>query len=201
MSFENTGQPDWEWWANLWPEPKSLLREIGIEEGTRVADVCCGDGYFTLAAAELVGDEPVYAIDLDAGLLERLERRADERGVRAIETIRGDARHLPELLPHEVDLVLLANVLHGVPDPVSLAEAVREVLASGGRFVVVNWHDRPREETTVPRGDGDPEPRGPPTELRLSPDETEETVGEAGFELESVADIPPYGYHYVAVFE
>ncbi|WP_255169338.1 class I SAM-dependent methyltransferase [Natrononativus amylolyticus] len=202
MSFERTGQPDWDWWGNLFPDPQRLLRDVGVGDGTRVADVCCGDGYFTLAAAEQVGDEPVYATDIDPEMLGRLERLAAERGLTTVEPIEGDARNLPELLPENVDVVLLANVLHGVPEPAALADAVRDVLASDGRFVVINWHDLPREETTVPRGDDDaPEPRGPPTELRLSSEQAEAVVDEAGFDLKSLADVPPYEYHYVSVFE
>jgi len=47
-------------------------------------------------------------------------------------------------------------------------------LKSGGRFVVVNWHQRPREETTILG-----EPRGPKTDLRMSPEQTIKSV-EAG---------------------
>jgi hypothetical protein len=59
---------------------------------------------------------------------------------------------------------------------------------------VVNWHPRSREETTVLG-----EPRGPKTELRLSPEETIRSVEAGGMRLASRIDIPPY--HYAVVFE
>jgi hypothetical protein len=57
--------------------------------------------------------------------------------------------------------------LHSVPDRPRLAGAVRDVLRPNGRFAIVNWHQRPREQTTVLG-----EQRGPKTELRLSPVQT-----------------------------
>ncbi|ERH02614.1 MAG: hypothetical protein J07HN6_00652, partial [Halonotius sp. J07HN6] len=64
-----------------------------------------------------------------------------------------------------------------------------------GRFVVINWVNRSRKATTVAG-----EPRGPPTDLRLSPDETQRMVeGASDLVLTERVDIPPY--HYALVFE
>jgi predicted methyltransferase len=92
-----------------------------------------------------------------------------------------------------VEFVLLANTFHGVPEQTALARAVAAALKPGGRFAVVNWHKRPREETTVLG-----EARGPRTELRMSPEETRAAVEPAGFELKNLIELPPY--HYGAVF-
>ena len=69
-----------------------------------------------------------------------------------------------------------------------------ETLRPGGRFAIVNWQRRPREETTILG-----EPRGPRTELRISPEQTIEAVESAGLTLLHVIELPPY--HYGAVFE
>ena len=188
--FENTAQPDRDWWAALWPDPEGTLRALGIDGGT-LADVACGDGYFTLSAADLA--EYVYAVDLDAELLAGLEDALDERDIENVEPIEGDARELPSLLPERVDTVLLANTFHGVDDRTAFAESIRDVLEADGRFVVVNWHDRPPEETTVLG-----EPRGPPAELRMTPDETIEAVESARFETADTVALDPH--HYGVVF-
>jgi ubiquinone/menaquinone biosynthesis C-methylase UbiE len=187
--FQNTAHPDREWWTTLWPDPEGTLRDLGV--GGVLADVACGDGYFTLAAADLV--DRVYAVDVDPGLLDRLEAAAEEAGVDRVETVAGDARELPSLLPERVDAVLFANTFHGVDDREEFAAAVRESLAEGGRFVVVNWQDRPPAETTVLD-----EPRGPPEDLRMTPDETVAAVEPVGFEAVETVDLEPY--HYGVVF-
>ena len=138
--FRNTAQPDEDWWATLWPDPADTLRRLGIDGGT-LADVACGDGYFTVPAADLV--DRVYAVDLDADLLGDLEDRARAAAVENVDPIQGDARTLPSLLPEPVETVLFANTFHGVDDGTAFAETVRGALTDDGRFVVVNWHDRP----------------------------------------------------------
>jgi hypothetical protein len=72
--------------------------------------------------------------------------------------------------------------------------ARRTLRSSRGRFAVVNWHRRPREQTTILG-----EPRGPKTELRMSPEQTIEAVQAGGLKLAQLVEVPPY--HYGAVFE
>jgi hypothetical protein len=61
-------------------------------------------------------------------------------------------------------------------------------------FAIVNWHAKPREETTVLG-----EPRGPATELRMTPQQTIATVEPSGLILRDQIEVSPY--HYAAVFE
>ena len=92
------------------------------------------------------------------------------------------------------DLAFLANAFHGVPDPARLATAVKAALKPSGRFAIVNWHARPRERTTILG-----EPRGPKTELRLTPEKTIGAVKMDGLQFLTLVEIPPY--HYSAIFE
>jgi len=143
--FQNTRQPDWDWWGKLWPAPGETLRRLDVNAGDTLAEIGSGNGYFALPAARIADLAPVYALDID-------ERAAFVR--EAFESLRP-----------------------------------------GGRFIVVNWKDIPRERTPVAG-----ELRGPPTELRLSPDETERAVLDAAeFTLARSVELPPY--HYGFVFE
>ena len=97
-------------------------------------------------------------------------------------------------MPQPVDHVFLANAFHGVPDKPRLARAVHNVLKPGALFAIVSWYARPREETTVLG-----EPRGPATELRMTPEQTIEGVEPGGLKFRNRVDVSPY--HYGAVFE
>ncbi|QLH76644.1 class I SAM-dependent methyltransferase [Halosimplex rubrum] len=193
--FQNTGQPDWDWWSRLWPTPGATLRKLGLASGESVAEVGCGSGYFALPAARIAEPEPVYAIDLDASLLDELDSLAEQQDIENVVPIHGDARNLTGVLPEPVTTLVVANTFHGVDDQAGLVEQAFEAIESGGRLIVVNWHERPRETTTV---GGDP--RGPPTGLRMTPEETEAAVlSTASFERDRQVELPPY--HYALVFE
>ena len=157
-----------------------------------VIDLCSGDGWFTLQIAKVAGH--VVAIDIDQNLLEVARHRLNESGVINCDFVAGDAYELAKLAPRAADFVFMANAFHGVPDQSRLARAVVEALKPTGRFAIVNWHQRPREETTVLG-----EPRGPRTELRLSPEQTIKTVEAGGLKLARLIEVPPY--HYGAVFK
>ena len=180
------------WWEALWPDPASVLVRIGLKPSMDVIDLCSGDGWFTLQIAKVA--QHVAAIDIDPTLLEVARVRLMEAGVTNCSFVAGDAYDLARLWPQPVDLVFMANAFHGVPDPARLAMAVKAVLKPGGRFAIVNWHARPRERTTILG-----EPRGPKTELRLTPEKTIESVKVDGLKFSMLIEIPPY--HYGAIFE
>jgi SAM-dependent methyltransferase len=190
--FQGTEMPTAGWWEALWPDPAGVLAAVGVKPGMQVIDLCSGDGWFTLQIAKIARD--VIAIDIDPNLLEVARLRLAEGGVTNCTFAPGDAYELATLVPVPADFVFMANAFHGVPDHARLAGAVRAALKSRGQFAIVNWHQRPREETMILG-----EPRGPRTELRMPPSETIASVEPAGLSLLQVVDVPPY--HYAAIFE
>jgi SAM-dependent methyltransferase len=190
--FSGTEMPNAGWWEALWPDPVAVLAAVGVKPNMAVMDLCSGDGWFTLQIAKLA--RHVVAIDIDADLLDVARHRLTESGVTNCDFVAGNAYELTRLWPRPVDFVFLANAFHGVPDRARLARSIHDALLPSGLFAVVNWHRRPREETTILG-----EPRGPKTELRMSPSETAQAVEAGGLKLHRVVEVPPY--HYGAVFE
>ncbi len=190
--FVGTEMPTAGWWEALWPDPAGVLAKAGIKPGMDVIDLCSGDGWFTLQIARIA--RHVVAIDIDPALLDVARHRLNESRLTNCDFIAGDAYDIRRLWPQPVDLVFLANAFHGVPDRPRLAASVRDALKASGRFAIVNWHQRPREETNVLG-----EPRGPATELRMSPEQTVAAVEAGGLRLAKLIDVPPY--HYGAIFE
>jgi SAM-dependent methyltransferase len=191
--FEGTGMPDPGWWEALWPDPAKVLRDVGIQPGMDVVDLCCGDGWFTLPLCRIA--RAVIAIDIDAALIEVARTRfAKSGGAPNCTFIQADAYDIATAIPQPVDHVFLANAFHGVPDKPLLARAIHDVLKPGGLFAVVSWYPRPREETTLLG-----EPRGPATELRMSPEATIASVEPGGLKFRNLVDVS--SYHYGAVFE
>jgi SAM-dependent methyltransferase len=188
--FQGTGMPDPDWWQALWPDPAGVLAASGLRAGMRAIDLCAGDGWFTLPMAKVASR--VAAIDIDPVLLDRARQRLTDGNATNCDSIEGDAYDIASLAG-PADFIFMANAFHGVPDPLRLAKAVHSALTPDGIFAIVNWHRRPREETTVLG-----QPRGPATDLRMTPDATIRSVKNSGLQLARVIEIPPY--HYGIVF-
>jgi ubiquinone/menaquinone biosynthesis C-methylase UbiE len=190
--FEGTGMPDSGWWEALWPDPAKVLSEVGIRPGMDVVDLCCGDGWFTFPLAQLA--RSVLAIDIDGALLQAAKVRIAERGGASNCTfVAANAYEVGRVVQAPVDHVFLANAFHGVPDKPRLASAVRDALKPGGAFSIVSWYAMRREETPVLG-----QPRGPATELRMTPEQTIAEVLPSGLRHLRTVDVSPY--HYAAVF-
>lgn len=184
--------PDPDWWNTLWPRPEEALDRLGLDNAAEVVDLCCGDGLFTIPLAKMV--RYVTAIDLDPEMLAAARNRALAEGITNCTFTMGDAYDLVELVPDHADAVLLANTFHGVPEQTRLARAVAVILRPSGRFIVINWHRQPREQTTVLG-----KPRGPKTEMRMTPEDVATVVIPSGLRPVHIIELPPY--HYAAIFE
>lgn len=184
--------PTTGWWEALWPDPAGILARVGVKAGMDVVDLCSGDGWFTLQISKIA--DRVIAIDIDPTLLNVARVRLAEDGIANCAFIEGDAYVIDKLIAQPAELVFMANAFHGVPERTRLAGAVANALRPHGRFAVVNWHARPREETTILG-----EPRGPASELRITSEATQASVEPAGFRLHQLVELPPY--HYGAIFE
>ncbi|MGA2665503.1 MAG: class I SAM-dependent methyltransferase [Nitrososphaerales archaeon] len=118
-------------------DPYDWLRDSGVVAGQRVLEVGCGPGFFTLPAAELVGDGgSMVALDNNPAAVDFVGRKIRRHGTRNARAILADAARtgLPE---GSQDLVFLYGVIHalwGNLDEV-LAEANR-VLEPGGALSV-----------------------------------------------------------------
>ncbi len=191
--FPATAMPDRDWWTVLWPNPERVMCALGLEPGMVVVDLCCGDGYFTAPLTRIVAGQ-VYGVDIDPAMLELTRIELERAGTTALGLICADARDLPDLLPGKVDYVLIANAFHGVPEKIEMARAVEAVLNPKGWLAILNWYPLPREKTSVLN-----KPRGPKTEMRMSPEQVRAAVEPAGFQLSDLVELPPY--HYAAIFQ
>ena len=184
--------PDPDWWNTLWPRPDRVLETLNLDKAAEVVDLCCGDGLFTIPLATMV--RHVTAIDLDPEMLAAAGNHAVAERITNCTFVVGDAYDLVELVPDHADAVLLANTFHGVPEQTRLARAVAAILRPCGRFIVITWHRRPREQTTVLG-----KPRGPKTEMRMAPEDVATVVIPSGLRPVYTIELPPY--HYAAIFE
>jgi SAM-dependent methyltransferase len=105
----------------------AFVRLSGLPAGTRVADLGCGSGVFT----ELLRRRGYQGVGLDISPKLIALGRQKYPG---LELIEGDAENLP-FEGASLDGVLLSGLVHHFPNPRRLADEVKRVLKSGGKFV------------------------------------------------------------------
>jgi len=112
------------------------LRLVGLQPGERFLDVAAGSGGLSLPAARLGAQ--VLATDWSPAMIERLEARADQEGLRNVGARIMDC-HALDLPDHSFDVTGSQFGVMLVPD---LARALREmvrVTRPGGRVLVIAY--------------------------------------------------------------
>ncbi|TNF86754.1 MAG: class I SAM-dependent methyltransferase [Gammaproteobacteria bacterium] len=98
----------------------------------RILEFGCGTGTTAVHHAPHVAH--IDAIDISQNMLDIGQRKADEAGVSNITFTRGTLREF-QAPPESLDAVLGLNVLHLLPDRISVIEEVARILKPGGIFV------------------------------------------------------------------
>ena len=111
---------------------------LGIKEGTHVADIGAGSGWFAVRAAKRAGNTGiVYAVDINPESIAYIDRRTRQEGVRNLRTILSKQDD-PKLPPRSVDSVLLLKTYHEVAHPVLLLENLRKSLRNGAKIGIID---------------------------------------------------------------
>jgi len=123
------------------------LRIIRIMEGSTVADIGAGSGYFTTRMARLVGARgKVYANDIQPGMLDIIRRKLDRERIANVELILGDTDN-PKLPAASLDLALMVDVYHEFSQPQTMLRHIREALKPDGRLILLEYR---AEDPRVP---------------------------------------------------
>ncbi|MHC2070218.1 class I SAM-dependent methyltransferase [Bremerella sp. T1] len=126
---------------------EKMLKNLGVEPGMTVCDMGCGNGFYSLQMAKLVGENgKVLAVDIQPEMLRLLKARAAEQEIDNIELILGDIDD-PKLPKEKVDLILCVDVYHEFSHPVEMLKGMRESLKPDGKIALLEFR---MEDPNVP---------------------------------------------------
>jgi len=168
--------------------PSEVVAQTGLMMGQTVADLGCGNGFYVLPAAQMIGNTgTVYAVDVMEQKLAATVSIANQFGYKNVRVIQADlAKPLFEIPANSCDLVIVGNILHEISTQDQLIKSIYRILKSPGRVVVVEW-----KRTATPFG--------PPLERRMDQQKIEILLMQSGFRKDK--DLLADGYHYAVLFE
>ena len=121
----------------------ATIRTLQLRPGDIVADIGAGSGVFEapLARAVTAGDKAgkVYAVDIDQGLLDAIEKKRNEYRIANVVTVLGRFAD-PNLPSRDVDVAFINDVLHHIEDRAGYLKNLAGYLKPSGRIAVIDFH-------------------------------------------------------------
>ena len=168
-----------------WQKPDQIMDALNIAEGSAVADIGAGAGWFTIRLARRVGPNgTVYAQDVQRLMIEAIRRRVQREGLQNVQPRQGSGTS-PNLYPKSVDAALLVEVYAEIEvgDRVTFLRNLTQALKPNGMIGIVNWKP----------GEGGP---GPNADARVPSEVVEADARTAHLRVRALENLP---YQYLLV--
>ncbi len=136
------------------------VARLKLQPGDVVADIGAGSGIFEgpLAKAVAPGGK-VFAVDIDQGLLDAIEKRTQEFKLTNVQTVLGKFTD-PSLPTHEVDLAFINDTLHHIESRAEYLKNLAGYMKPSGRIAVIDYipgkgghPDQPELQVSKEQGD------------------------------------------------
>ena len=172
-----------------WQQPDQVMDRLGISDGSKVADIGAGGGWFTVRLARRVGPNGVvYAEDIQKPMIESIARRVKREGLANVKTILGTYDDPGfQSIGAKLKAVLMVDTYTQVREPVALLKHIAPALAPEGRLGIVDFKTD---------GAGGP---GPPLAERINPETIKAQATLAGLTLLREESFLRYQYFLIFV--
>jgi ubiquinone/menaquinone biosynthesis C-methylase UbiE len=166
-----------------WQKPDQIMDALKIVDGSVVAEIGAGGGWFTIQLARRVGPSGlVYAEDIQPLMIEALKRRVQRENLTNVRTVLGTTQN--SRLPHGLDAILIVGAYHEMENPVAVLKDAADSLKPQGRIGVVEYTP----------GAGGP---GPDPDQRVGPETVVKGATAANLQVISRETIPPFMFMLV----
>ena len=127
----------------MFSDPEKNIKQFSLGKGMYVADFGTGSGFYSLAAAEAVGETGrVYAIDIQKDLLAKLKTEARTvRHLMNLEIVWADLEHIggTRLRENSMDAVIAANIFFQLENKDGACMEIKRILKNNGRVLFIDW--------------------------------------------------------------
>jgi SAM-dependent methyltransferase len=160
---------------DAWQMPDRVIAALELQPGQSIADIGAGTGYFSSRLARATAAPTVFAVDIEPSMVAYLKTRAAREGLTKLTAVQAGADG-PNL-PAPVDMILIVDTYHHIPDRIAYFTKLKASLRPGGKLAIIDF-----------RKDA---PAGPPAEFRFTADQISAELDRAGFTLATQHDFLP----------
>ena len=158
---------------DAWQMPARVIDALALKPGMKVADIGAGTGYFSMRLAR--APVSVFAVDIEPAMIDYLKKRAASETLSNVTPVLATAT-TPNL-PEPVDVVLVVDTYHHLPNRPTYFRELRKSLRPGGRVAIVDFRKTA--------------PEGPPAHFRFTPEQIQDEMKQAGYQLDVAHDFLP----------
>lgn len=168
--------------------PGKIIGQLGLKPGDKITDLGCGSGFYTMAAAKIVGNTGrVAGVDVQDTKLTATKSISLQNNLHNVEVYKADLEKPFHGIPSGgEDAVIMASIVHEVKGRAAVIQNAYSLLKTSGHLLVVDW----KKETS---------PFGPAMEKRVSEKEIRSELESSGFK--HIKDLDADLYHYAMVFQ
>jgi SAM-dependent methyltransferase len=150
-----------------WQKPDEVVRALKLAPEAAVADIGAGTGYFATRLARALPRGRVYGVDAEPDMVHYLEERAQRENLVNLTPLL--ARPDDPAIPSRVDVVIMVDTYHHIPERERYFQLLQKSFRTGGRLAIIDF--------TLES------PVGPPVRSRIPAGRVKQEMARAGYRL------------------
>ncbi|MCW8929491.1 MAG: methyltransferase domain-containing protein [Gammaproteobacteria bacterium] len=136
-TFESPGR-------EVFDEKETILQEIQIQPGMRIADIGAGTGFYSIAFAQQTGEKGlVYAVDISSDFIKNILLRANNQSLNNIKGVINNQKEIG-LSKNSIDLAFICDTYHHFEYPLTTLQSIYQALDTGGKLIIIDFKRDPQ---------------------------------------------------------
>jgi SAM-dependent methyltransferase len=164
-----------------WQRPDEVLRALKLAPDAIAADIGAGTGYFATRLARALPRGRVYGVDAEPDMVHYLGERAQREKLANLTPVL--ARLDDPAIPVSVDVVILVDTYHHIPERERYFRSLQKSFRAGGRLAIIDF----TQESPV----------GPAVRSRIPAGRVKQELSRAGYRLLEEHKFLPHQYFLV----
>lgn len=158
-----------------------ILSHMSLSETEKFADIGCGIGFFSIPAAEYIGQKGrVYALDVNQEMIQEVDNRIIENNITNIQTILSNDYNFI-LEDNSVSYAFICTVLHEIEEKERFINEAKRILNVNGRIAIIEFIKKDTDW-------------GPSASHRLDSSYVKQILEDCGFTDISIEELNDYFY-------